>query len=93
MFGLLKKVFEKSERLQVKITELQNKIDSLQQTAVETEAELTSLRYFYVNVSELVEAVEVDLIKDVKNETLAKVQHIVEFYKAQLVKVKKPRAK
>jgi len=103
MFDFIKKFFEKTNEVQSKIDEVQvsaqSKIDatediekSLEAELVETKEQLITYKNFYSTVTTLVKDIPITLTSNVKDETIAKLQHIVNFYNAQLAKVKAPRS-
>ena len=103
MFDFIKKFFEKTNEVQSKIDEVQvsaqSKIDatediekSLEAELVETKEQLITYKNFYSTVTTLVKDIPITLTSNVKDETIAKLQRIVNFYNAQLAKVKAPRS-
>lgn len=103
MFDFIKKFFVKTNEVQSKIDEVQilaqdklNTVEeiekSLEAELIETKEQLVTYKNFYSNITMMVKDIPVVLASNVKDETMVKLQHIVDFYKAQLVKVKAPRS-
>lgn len=99
MFNFIKKFFEKTNEVQIRIDEIQtvaqekvNTLSEIETELIETKKQLELYKDFYTSTLAMVKDVPVTLASDVKDETMGKLQHIIEFYKAQLVKVKAPRS-
>ena len=100
MFNFIKNMFFKADEVQAKIEEVQTKTQdkvvevqtSLEEELKTAKEQLTTYKDFYSSTSNMIKDIPIVLPAGAKDEIAAKLQHIVEFYKAQLATVKVPRS-